>query len=373
ADQRKDEFIAMLAHELRNPLAPITNIVQMMRSHDLDEKTRDWAHELLDRQLRNVGRMVNDLLDVSRVSYGKIQLQRQRVELGELVSRSVDALRATIDAAEKEIAIELPTTPVVLFADPVRLEQVIGNLINNALKFTPHAGHIWVSAVLTNGDKEVQVSVRDNGEGIAADVLPLVFDLFVQGSTSFDRAQGGLGIGLSLVRGLVELHGGSIEAKSDGPGTGSEFIVRLPVADGAAPESQEPPPRRDDSGDGAWGGGPKRILIVDDNVDAAAALAALIRKDEHTVAVAHSGATGLETARTFQPDIALIDLGMPGMNGFEVAERMRAAHQDVLLIAVSGYSGEENRRRAKAAKFDEYVVKPFDVRALRALLSRRTS
>ncbi len=373
ADQRKDEFIAMLAHELRNPLAPITNIVQMMRSHDLDAKTRDWAHELLDRQLRNVGRMVNDLLDVSRVSYGKIQLQRQRVELGELVSRSVDALRATIDAAEKEIAIELPTTPVVLFADAVRLEQVIGNLINNALKFTPHAGHIWVSAVLANGDKEVQVSVRDDGEGIAADVLPLVFDLFVQGSTSFDRAQGGLGIGLSLVRGLVELHGGSIEAKSDGPGTGSEFTVRLPVADGAAPESQETPPPREDSGEGAEGTGPKRILIVDDNVDAAAALAALIRKDEHTVAVAHSGATGLETARTFQPDVALIDLGMPGMNGFEVAERMRAAHQDVLLIAVSGYSGEENRRRAKAAKFDEYIVKPLDVRALRALLSRRTS
>src|SRR6266496_3532658 len=271
ADQRKDEFIAMLAHELRNPLAPITNIVQMMRSHDLDEKTRDWAHELLDRQLRNVGRMVNDLLDVSRVSYGKIQLQRQRVELGELVSRSVDALRATIDAAEKEIAIELPATPVVLFADAVRLEQVIGNLINNALKFTPHAGHIWVSAVLANGDKEVQVSVRDDGEGIAADVLPLVFDLFVQGSTSFDRAQGGLGIGLSLVRGLVELHGGSIEAKSDGPGTGSEFIVRLPVADGAAPEPQETPPPREDSGEGVGGGaGPQRILIVDDNVDAAA-------------------------------------------------------------------------------------------------------
>jgi len=371
ADQRKDEFIAMLAHELRNPLAPITNIVQMMRANDLDEKTLDWAHEVLDRQLRNVGRMVNDLLDVSRVSYGKIQLHRQPVELGELVSRSVDALRATIDAAEKEIAVELPTTPVVLFADPVRLEQVIGNLVNNAVKFTPHAGHIWVSAALTNGDKDVQVSVRDDGDGIAADVLPLVFDLFMQGNTSFDRTQGGLGIGLSLVRGLVELHGGSIEAKSDGPGTGSEFIVRLPLADGAAPELQEPPPpqppAREDNGVG-----PKRILIVDDNVDAAAALAALIRKDDHTVAVAHSGAMGLETARTFQPEVALIDLGMPGMNGFEVGERMRAAHQDLLLIAVSGYSGEENRRRAKAAKFDEYVIKPLDSRALRALLSRRT-
>src|SRR6267154_523484 len=359
ADQRKDEFIAMLAHELRNPLAPITNIVQMMRSHDLDEKTRDWAHELLDRQLRNVGRMVNDLLDVSRVSYGKIQLQRQRVELGELVGRSVDALRATIDAAEKEIAIELPTTPVVLFADPVRLEQVIGNLVNNAVKFTPHAGHIWVSAALTNGDKDVQVSVRDDGEGIAADVLPRVFDLFVQGSTSFDRAQGGLGIGLSLVRGLVELHGGSIEAKSDGPGTGSEFIVTLPLTDivpGA--ERAEPSPLQRD--------GPQRILIVDDNVDAATALAATLR-DHHTVALAHSGPVGIETARSFQPQVALIDLGMPGMNGFEVAERLRAAHPGLLLVAVSGYSGEESRRRARDAHFDEFVVKPFAPEALEAL------
>src|SRR5882762_4178654 len=309
ADQRKDEFIAMLAHELRNPLAPITNIVQMMRAQNLDAKTTDWAHEVLDRQLRNIGRMVNDLLDVSRVSHGKIQLHPERVELGELVTRSVDALRATIEAAQKEIAIELPTAPVVMFADPVRLEQVIGNLVHNAVKFTPQAGHIWVSAALTNGDKDVQVSVRDDGDGIAADVLPLVFDLFMQGNTSFDRTQGGLGIGLSLVRGLVELHGGSIEAKSDGPGTGSEFIVRLPLADASAqepavPAPLSPPSPRED------GVGPKRILIVDDNVDAAAALAALIRKDDHTVAVAHSGAMGLETARTFQPEVALIDLGM---------------------------------------------------------------
>ena len=371
ADQRKDEFIAMLAHELRNPLAPITNIVQMMRAHDLDEKTLGWAHEVLDRQLGNVGRMVNDLLDVSRVSHGKIELHRQRIELGELVSRSVDALRATVAAAEKEIAIELPTTPVVLFADPVRLEQVIGNLISNAVKFTPHDGHIWVSAALTNGDTEVQISVKDDGDGIAADALPHVFDLFMQGTTSFDRAQGGLGIGLSLVRGLVELHGGSIEANSDGPGTGSEFIVRLPLplADAPALQPHEPPPAREDNGEKS---GPKRILIVDDNTDAATALAALIRKDDHTVEIAHSGTIGLETARTFRPDVALVDLGMPGMNGFEVAERLRASHQDLLIIAVSGYSGEENRRRAKAAKFDEYVVKPLDARGLRALLNRRT-
>src|SRR6266508_3174633 len=363
ADQRKDEFIAMLAHELRNPLAPITNIVQMMRAQDLDAKTTDWAHEVLDRQLRNIGRMVNDLLDVSRVSHGKIQLHPERVELGELVTRSVDALRATIEAADKQIAIELPTAPVVMFADPVRLEQVIGNLVHNAVKFTPQGGHISVRAVVSSNPKEVHVHVRDDGDGIAAEALPRVFDLFMQGNVSFDRAQCGLGIGLSLVRGLVELHGGTIEAKSDGPGTGSEFIVTLPLTDIVpGPERTEPSPLQRD--------GPQRILIVDDNVDAATALAASLR-DHHTVALAHSGPVGIETARSFQPQVALIDLGMPGMNGFEVAERLRAAHPGLLLVAVSGYSGEESRRRARDAQFDEFVVKPFAPEVVEALLSRR--
>src|SRR2546423_5458761 len=364
ADQRKDEFIAMLAHELRNPLAPITNIVQMLKTQQLDAKTLDWAHEVLDRQLRNVGRMVNDLLDVSRISHGKIQLHRERVGLHEIVSRSIDALRPVIDAGLKQVLIEVPTPPVVLFADPVRLEQVIGNLVNNAVKFTPQSGHIWVTATLASDAREVRINVRDDGDGISAEALPRVFDLFMQGNTSLDRAQGGLGIGLSLVRGLVELHGGTIQAKSDGPGSGSEFIITLPLPDTApALEPTEPPPATRD--------GPQRILIVDDNVDAAAALAAILRQDHHTVALAHSGPVGIETARAFQPQVALVDLGMPGMNGFEVAERLRAAHPDLLLVAVSGYSGEESRRRARDAQFDEFVVKPFDPEALEALLTRR--
>ncbi|HYT62607.1 MAG TPA: chemotaxis protein CheB [Gemmatimonadales bacterium] len=365
ADERKDEFIAMLAHELRNPLAPITNVVQMMRAQQLDAKTLSWAHEVLDRQLRNIGRMVNDLLDVSRISHGKIQLHPERVELTELVARAVDALRATIEAGEKEIAIELPTAPVVMVADPVRLEQVIGNLVHNAVKFTPQGGHISVRTTVNDGGTEVAISIRDDGDGIASDALPRVFERFVQGNTSLDRAQGGLGIGLSLVRGLVELHGGTIEAKSDGPGHGSEFIVRLPLGGLPAPQTQPPPAVSGASG-------PQRILIVDDNVDAATALAAVLRHDDHTVTVAHSGPMGIETARTFQPQVALIDLGMPGMNGFEVAERLRAAHKDLLLIAVSGYSGEESRQRARDAQFDEYVIKPFDPQALQELLSRRT-
>jgi len=362
ADQRKDEFIAMLAHELRNPLAPITNIVQMMRTQQLDAKTRDWAHEVLDRQLRNVGRMVNDLLDVSRISHGKVQLHRERVALGEIVSRSIDTLRSTIEASEKQVVIEVPTAPIVLFADPVRLEQVLGHLVHNAVKFTPQGGHISVTATQSSDGREVRITVRDDGDGISADALPRVFDLFMQENTSLERAQGGLGIGLSLVRGLVELHGGSLQAKSDGPGTGSEFVITLPVID--APEAPRP------AAVVAARAGARRILVIDDNVDAANALAALLRQDHHEVAVAHSGPVGIEMARTFKPEVALVDVGMPGMNGYEVAKRLRALNRHLLLVAVSGYSGDESRRRAKAAEFDEFVIKPFDAQALEALLSR---
>jgi two-component system CheB/CheR fusion protein len=362
ADQRKDEFIAMLAHELRNPLAPITNVVQMLKSGNLDAKTVDWAYEVLERQLRNLGHMVNDLLDVSRASHGKIQLHQERVDLNELVNRSLDVLRPAIDAGQKQVIVEMPNAPVIMLADPVRLEQIIGNLVHNAVKFTPQSGHITVRVTVDNG-KDVRISVRDDGDGIAPDALPHVFDLFMQGNTSLDRAQGGLGIGLTLVRGLVELHGGTIEAKSDGAGLGSEFVARLPLIDAPAVASAPAPH------DGA---GPQNILIIDDNVDAATALAALLRQDKHTVSVAHSGAHGIELANRQQPNVVLIDLGMPGMNGFEVAERLRGGgHKDTLLVAVSGYSGEETRRRARDAQFDDYVIKPFSPKALEELLSRR--
>jgi len=364
ADQRKDEFIAMLAHELRNPLAPITNVVQILKAKEVDAGTERWAHEVLDRQLRNVGRMVNDLLDVSRVSHGKILLQPERVELSDVLTRSIDALRPAIEAGKKQIAVELPATPLVLYADPMRLEQILGNLVHNAVKFTPQRGHIWVTASVDEWERRVRIAVRDDGDGIAADALARVFDMFVQGNSTMERAQGGLGIGLALVRGLVELHGGTIEARSDGPGSGSEFMVTLPLQDVPADvQRPEPPPR------GAMGR--QRILIVDDNVDAANALAALLRQDEHTVETAHSGAAALELAAAFRPQVALIDLGMPGMNGFMVAERLRATHDGLLLVAVSGYSGEESRRRAHDAGFDEYVIKPLDPQALDELLSRR--
>ncbi len=366
ADQRKDEFIAMLAHELRNPLAPITHVVQMLKAEQLDAKTLEWAHEVLERQLRNLRQMVNDLLDVSRVSHGKILLHHQRVDLNELIVGSIDALRPTMEAGRKQILIELPTTPIIMSADPVRLEQVIGNLVHNAVKFTPNGGHIWVSASVTAEGRELQLTIRDDGDGISAESLPHVFELFVQGNMALDRAQGGLGIGLTLVKGLVELHGGSIEAKSDGAAHGSEFIVRLPMVEAPVPEPEQVPLPRGENG-------PHRILIVDDNVDAANALAAVLRTERHTVAVAHSGQTGLEAAARFKPDVALIDLGMPGMNGFELAQRLRAAgYGDLVLIAVSGYSGEESHRRAREAQFDDYLIKPLDLEALEVLLSRHT-
>ena len=366
ADQRKDEFIAMLAHELRNPLAPITNVVQILKSGGVEEQTVAWAHEVLDRQLRNMSRMVNDLLDVSRISHGKIQLRRESVELSDLVSRSVDVLRPTIEAGKKQVAIELPTRPVLLYADPMRLEQVIGNLVHNAVKFTAHGGHIWVTATVDERENRVRLTVRDDGDGIAPEALQQVFDLFMQGSTSLDRAQGGLGIGLTLVRGLIELHGGSVTVHSDGPSTGSQFTVTLPLDAGPA-TAAKPAPRRAPAAPGT-----RRVLIVDDNVDAANALAALLRQDGHTIQVANSGATALNLARSFQPQVALVDLGMPGMNGFEVAERLRDAHDGVVLVAVSGYSGDESRRRARAAGFDEYFIKPFDPEAFDELLSRHT-
>jgi CheY-like chemotaxis protein len=279
------------------------------------------------------------------------------------VRRVLDALHPTIEAGKKQIAIELPKTPVVLYVDPMRVEQVIGNLVHNAVKFTPHGGHIWLTATVER-ENRLHITVRDDGDGIAPDVLPHVFDLFTQGSTSFERAQGGLGIGLTLVRGLIELHGGTIAVQSDGPGTGSQFIMTLPLQKGPAPAAQPA------SQLGRASSEARRVLIVDDNVDAANALAALLRQERHTVEVSHSGAAALEVARTFQPQVALVDLGMPGMNGFEVAERLRAALDGVVLVAVSGYSGDESRRRARAAGFDEYVVKPFDPRAFEEL-SRR--
>jgi PAS domain S-box-containing protein len=365
-DQRKNEFIATLAHELRNPLAPIANVAHLLRTPGIAERTIAWAHDVLQRQLGSLTRMVDDLLDVSRITQDKIRLHREPVDLADVITRSVDAAREGFARRALRIMVEVPTKPLILFADPVRLEQVLGNLLNNATKFTPQGGHIWLTATETSPGKDVTIRLRDDGDGIDGEVLPHVFEMFRQGDMSIARAHGGLGIGLTLVRRLIELHGGTVEAKSDGPGKGSELIVRLPLAEtgtGAAARPAVPP---------STDGGTRRILIIDDNADAATSLAFLLRHDGHVVEVAHSGPTGLDTTRAFKPQVVLLDLGMPGMNGFEVARRLRQdAHgDDLIIVATSGYSGEDMRRRAQEAGFDEYIVKPIDRAILHTLLGR---
>lgn len=359
ADRRKNEFIATLAHELRNPLTPMAHVAHILRDEAIDARTLAWARDVLDRQLKSVSRMVDDLLDVSRIAHDKIQLQLEPVNLAALVRRTIEALRQSLDHSKHQIMVTLPDRPISVIADPVRLEQIVGNLLSNALKFTPAGGHVWVSAELEEEGGTVALHVRDDGQGMDDETLPIVFDMFVQGDRSIERAHGGLGIGLTLVRKLVELHGGSIEARSEGVGRGSEFIVRLPVGPASARMPEAAPPARS---------APLKILVIDDNVDAAMTVGILLRHEGHTVEVVHSGRAGLEAARTFQPDVVLLDLGMPGMNGYEVAQKLREAdRKDILLIAVSGYGSEDMRRRAEHAGFDQYLVKPFDLTDLQEL------
>jgi CheY-like chemotaxis protein len=308
--------------------------------------------------------MVNDLLDVSRITKDKIRLQRESADLGELVARAGDTVREMFTARGQKLLIETPTRPVRVLADAIRLEQVVGNLMNNASKFTPHGGHVWIT--VERAGAEAVIRVRDDGEGIDGHTLPHVFEMFRQGDTSLERAHGGLGIGLTLVRQLVELHGGTVEARSAGAEQGAEFVVRLPIESGPAAEARTVP-----AGAAAQPARPLRILIVDDNVDAADVVAVLLRVRGHEVAVAHSGAAGIDRARALRPEAALIDLGMPLMNGFEVAQRLRGEYDGRLfLIAVSGYSSDEIRRRVREARFDEYLGKPYDLAQVEALLAR---
>jgi PAS domain S-box-containing protein len=358
-NQRKDEFLATLAHELRNPLAPIRNSVQVMRLRG----PADPLHDVIDRQVSHLTRLVDDLLDVSRVTQGKVRLRTERVELAQAVADAVETCRPFIDAKTQELAVSL-TPALVLEADPTRLAQVVGNILTNASKYTPEKGHIWLSAGREAG--QVVLRVRDDGIGIREDMLPRVFDLFVQSERAQDRSQGGLGIGLTLVKSLVELHGGTVEAHSEGPGRGSEFVVRLPLLPGDAavaardaPEAAAPPPSR-------------RVLVVDDNLDAAESLAMVLRLEGHEVQAVHEGAAVLEAARAFRPDVVLLDIGLPdGLTGYDLAPRLREAPnlEDVLLVALTGYGQEEDKRRAKQAGFDAHLTKPAAPGALQALLA----
>jgi len=368
ADRSKDEFLAMLAHELRNPLAPLRNAAEILQTTGASDEERAQAQRIIGRQIENMTRMIDDLLDVSRITEGKIDLRRQPVALADILTAAASVARSGITARRQKFAISLPAEPVFLNADATRLEQVFGNLLGNACKYSDSGCHITFSAeraVHGNEPPEVIVRVRDDGMGIAPELLPHIFDLFVQSTRSLDRAHGGLGIGLTLVQRLVKLHGGSVEARSEGPGHGSEFIVRLPILTGQPTALSTPGPAARET--------PRRILIVDDNEDSTRSMAILQRSRGHETRTAFTGPAAVAAAAEFLPEVVLLDIGLPGMDGFEVARRLRAmpALAGAFLVAMSGYGSPEDRAQAQAAGFDEYLVKPVDLDLLRKWLRSR--
>jgi signal transduction histidine kinase/DNA-binding response OmpR family regulator len=355
ADVHKNVFLSMLAHELRNPLAPIRNAVQILRLRGGDDRELDPIRDMIDRQVQHLVRLVDDLLDVSRITRGKISLQFEPLDMALVVARAVEISQPMIEARGHELTVVLPEEPLCVKGDLVRLAQVVGNLLNNAAKYTEEGGRIWLTAVRDGG--EVVLRVRDTGVGIPRDMLTTVFDLFTQAERSLDRAHGGLGIGLTLVRQLVELHGGRVQAFSPGPNQGSEFVVGLPAlalaveSEGPAAEPQVPllGPRR-------------RVLVVDDNQDAAESLALLLRLAGHDVHVCHDGPAAVAAAVELVPEVVLLDIGLPGMDGFEVARRLRAhpALARTLLVAVTGYGQSQDLDRSREVGFDHHLVKPVD-------------
>jgi signal transduction histidine kinase/DNA-binding response OmpR family regulator len=365
ADRRKNEFLAMLAHELRNPLAPIRSAVQIMRLLRPDLPELNWARGVIERQVQHMVRLVDDLLDVSRITRGMIHLQMELVDIATVVDRAVETCRPLLDARKHELTISLPPERLCVGGDRARLTQVVGNLLHNAAKFTEEGGR--VSLTVTREADEMVLRVRDTGIGIPPEVLPYIFELFTQADRSLDRSQGGLGIGLTLVRRLVELHHGSVQALSAGLDQGSEFIVRLPLAC----QEQSPPQRNNGASERPETSVLHRILLVDDNVDGANSLAKLLEMNGHAVHVTYDGPTGIQAAKTLCPDIILLDIGLPGMDGYEVAKQLREhPHlKQVLLIAVSGYGREEDRQRSQQAGFDHHLVKPLDPQTLPALFA----
>jgi PAS domain S-box-containing protein len=360
-DRRKDEFLATLAHELRNPLAPIRNALQVLRMTGVGERVR----EMMERQVDHLVRLVDDLLEVSRITRGCIELRTERVDLARVVQTAVETSRPLIEAAGHRITVALPDGPLVLVADPVRLAQVVANLLNNAARYTEPGGRIDLSVEARAG--EAVVRVRDSGIGIPPEMIPRIFEMFTQVSRSDRRSQGGLGIGLALVQTMVRMHGGTVEADSPGPGRGSVFTVRLPLAEGPAPGGAAAPP----DGDRQWAAHPLRLLVVDDNRDAADSLAMLLKIAGSEVEVARDGPAALEAARRWRPDVAFLDLGMPGMDGYEVARRLRAdpSLAGTVLIAVSGWGQEGDRRRSREAGIDHHLIKPVEFKAIQALLA----
>ena len=367
SDRRKDEFLATLAHELRNPLAPIRNAVQILNAPDAPEPALQSARDIIDRQLDHMVRLIDDLLDASRIGSGKLELRRQRVALAAIVEQALETSRPHVERAAHELTVSLPAQPIHLDVDPTRLAQAFANLVHNACKYTAERGRIWLTAARDGAD--VVVRVKDSGIGIATEHLPRVFEMFAQVDSAPERSQGGLGVGLALVRGLVELHGGSVAAHSAGVGQGSEFTVRLP----ALPEGAESHASTAQAAAAGAATTARRILVVDDNRDNAESLALLLRLGGNEVETAHDGVEALAAAERVRPDVVLLDLAMPNLDGYEVCRRIRAHAwgRRTILLALTGWGGDDDHQRTEAAGFDGHLVKPVDVTQVLAMLDRR--
>ena len=363
ADRRKDEFLAMLAHELRNPLAPIRTGLELVRRAGDDPATVQRLRTTMERQVTHMVRLIDDLLDVSRITSGKIHLQRESASLSGLIDAAIDANRGAIDAAGLTLTVRIPEQPVQLLVDPTRFVQVLSNLLHNAAKFTEAPGQITITAAVEHGDQLV-VAIADTGFGITGELLPHVFDTFIQGDRSVARGQAGLGIGLALAQRIVKLHGGGIEARSAGLGRGSEFIVRLPLVHGDGDE-RAPAEAPQKSGLN------RRVLVIDDNVDSADMLAWLVQSLGGEAKTAHDGPAGIAAAKEFEPDVILLDIGMPGMDGYEVCRRIREANTTrPFIVAITGWGQERDKIRATEAGFDAHLTKPADLDELERLLTK---
>ena len=364
-DRRKTEFLATLAHELRNPMSPLLLVAHLLRQEGIDRDRLAWALDMIQRQIGHLSKLVDDLLDVSRITRGKIKIDPKRIDLRSVLQEAVEMSKPQIESAHHQLNVLLPPEPVQVEADSIRLVQVVSNLLNNAAKFTAPSGHIALSLV-RNHDKAV-ITVKDDGVGIEADLLIHLFELFAQADSSPSKSQGGLGVGLYLAKALVVLHGGTIEAKSQGPSRGSEFIVELPLMQNSELLSKESDMRKEGSGDRK-----KKILVVDDNSDAANGLKYLLEGKGHELRIAYDGCSALETAAIFQPEVIFLDIGMPGMDGYEVCRKVRATGwgAKILLAAITGWGQHEDKQRAYDAGFDYHFTKPVQIDDLDRILDK---
>ena len=365
SDRRKDEFLAMLAHELRNPLAPIRNAIEYARQRVQPDPELRWSYDMIDRQVAHLTRLVDDLLDVSRITRGRLEIRREPADVAEIVRAAVETISPSLRVKRQELHVTLPTDGVVLDVDVVRLNQVLVNLLDNASKFTPEAGTVWLTLQRDAGVMEIHV--RDTGAGISEEELPRLFEMFYQPSPGMRSAGGGLGIGLTLARRLVEMHGGSLEAVSGGKGLGSDFIIRLPLPSEVSVVSR--PPHRDGPRDESTA--PRRIMVVDDNRDSADSLAGILRLRGHEVCVIYEGSAAAATAVAFGAEVVLLDLGMPVVDGYEVARRIRRgpSGEHVHLVAITGWGQTEDVRRSREAGFDAHLVKPVAPALLHRLIA----